>query len=66
MDTDKYGDAQCLYTVVVAWLNKGLVLLLDEGVVACLYKNNNKGGFYVDIRHNLDECFEYFLLTLPL
>ena len=39
---------------------------LDEGVVAYLDKNNNKDYFDVDIRHILDECFGYLILTHPL
>ena len=38
---------------------------MDEGVVACLDKNN-KYNFSVYIRNSLDYCFEYFILTHPL
>ena len=46
---------------------------LDQGVVACLYEcvmscldNNNKDGFYLYIRHSIDDCLGYFLLVSPL
>ena len=51
---------------MISFLNKGVVACLDEGVVACLDNNSNKDGFYVDIIHILDECFECFLFTNPL
>ena len=40
-----------------------MVSYLDKGVVESLYKNNNKDK---NIRHSLDDCFEYFLLAPPL
>ena len=42
-----------------------MVELLNKGVVACL-DGNNKDDFDVDIRYNLGDLFEYFLLAHPL
>ena len=44
---------------------KGVVGFFDE-VVLELLDNNNKDNFYVDIKHSLDECFEYFIRARPL
>ena len=53
------------YKVVLVCLDEGVLACLDEGVVACL-DNNNKYDFDLDIRHILDDCFGYFLITHPL
>ena len=49
----------------MAFLDKYVVELLDEGVVECL-DNINYDGFDVDIRHSLGYHFGYFLPTPPL
>ena len=53
----------CLDKCVVSCLDDGVMACLDEGVVECL---DNKDNIDVDIRHRLDECFEYFILAPPL
>ena len=55
----------CLDKGVLACLGEGVVECLYEGVVACWDKNNND-NFDVDIRHSIDDCFNYFILAHPL
>ena len=50
---------------MVAFLDEDGMACLDEDVMAFLDKSN-KDNFYVDIRHILDDCFEYLPLVHPL
>ena len=50
---------------IVDSLDEGFVVFLDEGLLTCFDKNN-KGGFYVDIRHSVDYFFEDLSFHAPL
>ena len=52
MDTNKFGVVACLYKDEVEFCEKDVVAWLDEGVVACLDKNNKDGFMWIFSFHN--------------